>query len=560
MCGQRLCYFSCVEGGRRLQLPAGEGISSRAPNRPSPGDFAAPAPKKGPSRAPRSPFFAGSGQNWCRRTQAEPGALGGAWGAGASEKGACARPGSDPRVFSRRFLTLFPRISPARSPSSGRPRRRNASPKHGKSSASTRPPAWTRAWTRTGTASRPRTSKASTCSAAPRRWRTIGAYPVGVQQMAWNRRGGRGSPGERRQHWGSGTHAVRPLIFVPYARRTPTVCLSAQLLRMFAMYRGDNQDADFKHLHVYKRIDKCEKWAEVRRTLDKAKETYKPDATTPGASEGRPDGHKLAKKGESADAATTRVQESIEHCLADAQARAVLREEKTEARWSSLMKNNAIKPDLLRTNVAAKKRNTDMAFLLSGADMLQSNDEKLKAWYLVQRDLILNELPTATPMTPTTTRTPSPNGASTSPPSSAEAAPTQPCDEAGPTPTSPRTPTPPTPGADQAEWIVAHGGPLFFVTPDYVRSPDLRRLLRAGMTKFEFPASWGRRVGAWLGAKSPPGAELAPARPQAALFRRPGGPNGWRCPDGRAVLVGWWHATCSCAGEGSASAQLCVLL
>ena len=115
---------------------------------------------------------------------------------------------------------------------------------------------------------------------------------------------------------------------------------------MFAMYRGDNQDADFKHLHVYKHIDKCEKWAEVRHALDKAKET---DATTPGASE---------------------------HCLADAQARAVLREEKTEARWSSLMKNNAIKLDLLRTNVAAKKRNTDMAFLMGGADILQRSEER----------------------------------------------------------------------------------------------------------------------------------------------------------------------------------------
>ena len=103
--------------------------------------------------------------------------------------------------------------------------------------------------------------------------------------------------------------------------RPPTVCSSAQLLRMFVLYRQSNSDAEFKYLHVYKRIDKCEKWAEVRRTLDKAKETYKPDASTPGASEGRPDGNKVAKKGKYADTTTARVQESIKHCLADAQAR-----------------------------------------------------------------------------------------------------------------------------------------------------------------------------------------------------------------------------------------------
>ena len=167
---------------------------------------------------------------------------------------------------------------------------------------------------------------------------------------------------------------------------------------MFALYRRDNRDADFKYLHVYKRIDKCEKWAEVRCTLNKAKETYKPDAPTPGASEGRPDGNKGAKKGKHADAATARVQESIEHCLADTQARAVLREEKTEVRWSALMSSSAVKLDLLWTNVAAKKRNTYLAFLLGGADMLQSNDEVVKAWYLVERGLILNQLPsTPTP-------------------------------------------------------------------------------------------------------------------------------------------------------------------
>ena len=216
---------------------------------------------------------------------------------------------------------------------------------------------------------------------------------------------------------------------------------------MFALYRQSNSDAEFKYLHVYKRIDKCEKWAEVRRTLDKAKETYKPDAPTPGASEGRPDGNKGAKKGKHADAATARVQESIEHCLADAQARAVLREEKTEARWSALMSSSAVKLDLLRTNVAAKKRNTDLAFLLGGADMLQSTDEAVKAWYLAERGLILNQLLSTEPPSPP----PSPRDDASTTPSTTEAAPTPPSAEAAPTPPSPRTPTPPTPGAEPAE-------------------------------------------------------------------------------------------------------------
>nr|XP_020174565.1 uncharacterized protein LOC109760142 [Aegilops tauschii subsp. strangulata] len=235
------------------------------------------------------------------------------------------------------------------------------------------------------------------------------------------------------------------------ARPESGASVEDQLLRMFALYRQSNSDAEFKYLHVYKHIDKCEKWAEVRRTLDKAKETYKPDALTPGASEGRPDGNKGAKKGKHADAATARVQESIEHCLADAQARAVLREEKTEARWSALMSSNAVKLDLLRTNVAAKKRNTDLAFLLGGADMLQSTDEAVKAWYLVERDLILNQLPSTTPPTPTPTPPPSPRDDASTTPSSTQAAPTPPSAEAAPTPPSPRTPTPPTPGADPAE-------------------------------------------------------------------------------------------------------------
>ena len=61
---------------------------------------------------------------------------------------------------------------------------------------------------------------------------------------------------------------------------------------MFAMYRDDNGDQEFKYLHVFKRIHKCEKWADVRRTLAQAKETYKPGAPTPDAGDGRPKGNK----------------------------------------------------------------------------------------------------------------------------------------------------------------------------------------------------------------------------------------------------------------------------
>ncbi|XBH70195.1 hypothetical protein VPH35_097910 [Triticum aestivum] len=282
----------------------------------------------------------------------------------------------------------------------------------------------TRASTRIGSASRSSstsansstpTSKAFTCSAGRRQWRTIG----GLIQTACNK-------------W----HGIVEEIA---ARLKSGASIKDQLVRMFAMFRQDSSNQHFKYLHVFKRIQKCEKWADTRRTLAKAKETYKPDTPTPGAADGRPDGNKGAKKGKHAESATARVQESIEHCIADAQTRAAQREEKTEARWSALMTNNAVKLDLLRTNVAAKKRNTDLAFLMGGVDM-SAMDEQVKAWYLAERGLSLNQMPSTTAPTPTPTPTP--------PPSPSDDASTMPSTEAAPTLTSPRTPTPPTPEAD----------------------------------------------------------------------------------------------------------------
>ena len=118
-----------------------------------------------------------------------------------------------------------------------------------------------------------------------------------------------------------------------------------------------------------------------------------------------------------------------------------------------MVTSSAVKLGLLRTNVVAKKRNTNLAFLMGGADMLQSNDEAVKTWHLAECGLILNQLPSTAPPTPTQTPTPppSPSDEASTTPSSTEAAPTLPSTEEAPTPPSPRTPTPPMPGAEPAE-------------------------------------------------------------------------------------------------------------
>jgi hypothetical protein len=67
---------------------------------------------------------------------------------------------------------------------------------------------------------------------------------------------------------------------------------------MFKMYRADNEYVEFKFIHVFKRIKKCDKWALVRASLRKGKDVaFDPSASLPAAGQGRPElGNKKAKQ------------------------------------------------------------------------------------------------------------------------------------------------------------------------------------------------------------------------------------------------------------------------
>ena len=131
-----------------------------------------------------------------------------------------------------------------------------------------------------------------------------------------------------------------------------------------------------KFLHAFTSIKSCEKWTEVRLNLGK-KDTYNPDEPATAAADGCPDGNKKAKAARAGAPAAERLQSSIERCLVDAKTHAIQRKEKCDARWSMLLEKQDIKIDLLKTTVATKKRNTDLAFLVGGNPTLM--DDQVKA-------------------------------------------------------------------------------------------------------------------------------------------------------------------------------------
>jgi hypothetical protein len=54
------------------------------------------------------------------------------------------------------------------------------------------------------------------------------------------------------------------------------------MFKMFQAYRDDNDDIEFEFIHIFKRIKTCEKWALVRASVCKGKDTgFDPSAALP---------------------------------------------------------------------------------------------------------------------------------------------------------------------------------------------------------------------------------------------------------------------------------------
>jgi hypothetical protein len=104
--------------------------------------------------------------------------------------------------------------------------------------------------------------------------------------------------------------------------------------RAFDMYSDDSDGQQFKYLNVFPRIEGCEKWAEVRRTLSKNKdEQYNPDAPAAAVSAGRPElGQKKLKELKKSGHLADRLQASFDKCWADARAHNAGRNTKYDAR------------------------------------------------------------------------------------------------------------------------------------------------------------------------------------------------------------------------------------
>jgi hypothetical protein len=94
---------------------------------------------------------------------------------------------------------------------------------------------------------------------------------------------------------------------------------------MITAYHKDNDDIEFKFIHVFARIKTCDKWSETRSALSKGK--FDPDAAPTLASDGRPMGAERAKALRNAVPGIKKLHSSIMAYMADAALHAAERAE-----------------------------------------------------------------------------------------------------------------------------------------------------------------------------------------------------------------------------------------
>jgi hypothetical protein len=159
------------------------------------------------------------------------------------------------------------------------------------------------------------------------------------------------------------------------------------MLKMFKTYREDNDDVEFMFIHVFKRIEKCDKWALVRASLGKGKDAASdPTAALPATGKGCLEmGNKKAKLAWDEAPAIGRLQSSIDKCINGVAKNNTVREEKEAARkvkfdtrWAIMFEKQEAKIGLLKTNVAAIKRKEDLALLITDTS---SMCDKVKVWH-----------------------------------------------------------------------------------------------------------------------------------------------------------------------------------
>jgi hypothetical protein len=103
------------------------------------------------------------------------------------------------------------------------------------------------------------------------------------------------------------------------------------------------------------------------------------------------------------------LQASFDKCWADARAHAAGRDTKYDARWQEMLANQGARIAFLKTTSAAKKRNTDLAFLIGDNDAAM--DEEMRAWYDAHHQEIIRPPSTAS-ASPSTMSTPAADDAS----------------------------------------------------------------------------------------------------------------------------------------------------